>query len=212
MTIVPTQLLLSDMPTLMNERFACRSKAQKIKHQHSEQTSSCFCSLTCSSGIGSMGSIGWSMDFAPADCTGSSTGSGAADSTTPSPTSLPVSLKPEGQRDSSTSAARESCEVTGSVRPLMPPAFERARFGTYALGTGLLAKRARWVWAAAFANVGRLRALPEEAISTRCSGLPALLVLRHNHQCEHTQSSYPSRCCAWADQPRNGTDKWNLNV
>ncbi len=152
------------------------------------------------------------MGSAPADCTAFSTGSGAADSTTPSPTSLPVSRKPEGQRDSSTSAARESCEVTGSVRPLMPPAFERARLGTYALGTGLLAKRARWVWAAAFANVGRLRALPEEASSTRCSGLPALLVLQHNHQCEHVQSRYPSRCCAWADQPRNGTDKGNLNV
>lgn len=69
----------------------------------------------------------------------------------------------------------------------MPPALERARLGTYARGTGLLAKRARWVWAA-LTSVGMLCALPVEAISTWWEDLPALLVLRRRESCEQTEA------------------------
>ena len=34
--IMPTQLLLSIMPTLMHKQIACRSKAQKMEQQHSQ--------------------------------------------------------------------------------------------------------------------------------------------------------------------------------
>lgn len=62
--------------------------------------------------------------------------------------------------------------MTGSA---LPAALERAFLGTYALGTGLLAKRARWVWEAGLTLVGRLWAL-----SMGCGGRPALLTLQQS--------------------------------